>query len=229
MSTAISSYVVRRTEAPPPLDADPAHPAWSIADVAPVSYFHAQSSPSHRPVTKARVLHDQNTLYLQFDVKDRYVRAVETEYQASVCQDSCVEFFVQPKPGKGYFNFEFNCRGTMLLMYIEDPTVVGDRLRRFCAVWPEHAKLVKIHSTVTGAIPTEITEPFHWRLSVSVPVAVFEPYVGPVGPINGHPWRANFYKCADKSSHPHWASWSPINGYLNFHQPQHFGSLTFEP
>jgi hypothetical protein len=228
MVSSPNSYVVRRTETPPPLESDCAHPLWASAAVAPVSSFHAASS-THRPRTEARVLHDRHNLYLQFDVHDRYVRAVETEYQSSVCQDSCVEFFVQPLPGKGYFNFEFNCAGTMLLMYIVDPTVMGDRLKRFCAVWPEHAKQVKIHTTLPRVIDEEILEPTHWRLSVAVPVSVFEPYVGPIGAINGQPWRANFYKCADKSSHPHWASWSPINGYLNFHQPQHFGALTFEP
>ncbi|HEX8525109.1 MAG TPA: carbohydrate-binding family 9-like protein [Tepidisphaeraceae bacterium] len=224
----MSQYLVRRAVAAVPLDAEPSHPVWAAAEVACVSCFHSSSSV-HRPVTQARVLHDERNLYLQFDVQDQYVRAVETEYQAAVCQDSCVEFFVQPKAGKGYFNFEFNCAGTMLLMYIEDPTVVGDRLRRFCAVWPEHARQVRIRSTVASPIHKEIAEPTRWRLSVCVPVSVFEPYVGPVLPINGHPWRANFYKCADKSSHPHWASWSPINGYLNFHQPQYFGALSFEP
>ncbi|MCD6337129.1 MAG: hypothetical protein J7M01_02720, partial [Candidatus Marinimicrobia bacterium] len=36
----------------------------------------------------------------------------------------------------------------------------------------------------------------------------------------------NLYKCGDKTSHPHWASWSPIDK-LNFHQPKHFGEFVF--
>jgi hypothetical protein len=47
------------------------------------------------------------------------MRSVATQYQEMVCYDSCVEFFVQPEPHLGYFNFEFNRGGTMLIYYIE--------------------------------------------------------------------------------------------------------------
>ncbi|MEW6117215.1 MAG: carbohydrate-binding family 9-like protein, partial [Nitrospirota bacterium] len=40
-------------------------------------------------------------------------------------------------------------------------------------------------------------------------------------------WRANFYKCGDATSHPHWASWAPVEA-LNFHLPHCFGTICFE-
>ena len=43
------------------------------------------------------------------------------------------------------------------------------------------------------------------------------------------PCILNFFKCADDSSHPHWASWAPIGEALNFHQPQYFAPLRFAP
>lgn len=36
-----------------------------------------------------------------------------TSYQDPVYKDSCVEFFLQPKEGRGYFNF-----GNYLLLYL---------------------------------------------------------------------------------------------------------------
>lgn len=30
-------------------------------------------------------------------------------------------------------------------------------------------------------------------------------------PAPGTRWRANFYKCADKTSHPHWLTWAPVD------------------
>ena len=37
---------------------------------------------------------------------------------------------------------------------------------------------------------------------------------------------ANFYKCGDKTVHPHYACWNPVGGEKpNFHQPQSFGKL----
>jgi len=50
---------------------------------------------------------------------------------------------------------------------------------------------------------------------------------GADGTLAGTEWRANCFKCADETSHPHWASWAPIGEALNFHQPQYFGVFHF--
>jgi hypothetical protein len=45
----------------------------------------------------------------------------------------------------------------------------------------------------------------------------------------GVTWRANFYKCADKTSHPHWLTWAPVNyPKPKFHLPEYFGRIEFE-
>src|SRR6266496_6860766 len=112
-----SIYRVRRTPIVP-LNGQIIDGPWERAEVAQIAHFHSQST-EHRPRTAARVLHDEGNLYVLFNVADRYVRCVNTEFQGRVCWDSCVEFFVQPKADKGYFNFELNCGGAMMLMYIE--------------------------------------------------------------------------------------------------------------
>jgi hypothetical protein len=48
----------------------------------------------------------------------------------------------------------------------------------------------------------------------------------PLGPMSSQSWRDNFYKCGDQTSHPHWASWSPVDD-LNFHLPRCFGTICF--
>ena len=36
----------------------------------------------------------------------------------------------------------------------------------------------------------------------------------------------NFYKCADKSDHPHFVSWNPIDTAApDFHRPEFFGIM----
>ncbi|MBI5094406.1 MAG: diguanylate cyclase, partial [Candidatus Hydrogenedentes bacterium] len=67
-----------------------------------------------------------------------------------------------------------------------------------------------------------------WADEYPIPRALFETYVGPLGRIDGQTWRANFYKCGDETSHPHWASWAPIGEELNFHQPQYFAPIHFD-
>jgi hypothetical protein len=47
-------------------------------------------------------------------------------------------------------------------------------------------------------------------------------------PAPGVRWRANFYKCAEHNSHPHWLMWAPIDfPKPNFHLPEFFGTLEF--
>src|ERR1700678_2575557 len=87
---------------------------WNEARVVEVNQFHPRSS-AHRPVTRSKLLHECEHLYVAFKVQDRYVRCVHDQYQSMVSRDSCVEFFVEPRPGRGYFNFEINCGGAVLL------------------------------------------------------------------------------------------------------------------
>lgn len=221
-------YVIRRA-ASPSLPSAWDGPFWTNADVAQITHFHPASSSTH-PITDAKVLYDDTGLYLHFRVQDRFVRAAYTEYQSPVCQDSCAEFFVRPRDGKGYFNFEINPLGTMLLFYVTDPTRVGPGLKEYQAVPPDAASAVKVWGSMVH--PTgeqEIEGPLDWSIQYFIPFSLFETYLGPVRPAAGDRWRANFYKCGDKTSKPHWAAWAPVGETLNFHQPAVFGELLFAP
>jgi len=199
---------------------------WNAADTAAVANFLPRSS-DHRPPVAARFVHDGSALLGAFRVQDKYVRCVVDQDQGSVCGDSCVEFFVQPKGDKGYFNFEINCGGTILCYYIPvRPDGFGD-LTKYVALPAADLAMVEIVPSLPRVVEPEIQEDTLWTLKYSVPFALFEKYVGPLGPLPGQVWRGNFYKCADKTSHPHWASWAPIDAF-NFHLPRCFGELRFE-
>jgi hypothetical protein len=220
-------YVIRRAVATPELRGEWEGPAWARAEVAEVAHFHPNSS-AHRPSTRVKVLYDDAGIYVHFRVADRYVKCVETQHQGRVWRDSCVEFFVQPKPPGPYFNIEMNCGGTMLLYLIEDPTrTAAGKISGYRVLPPELLATVRIYHSLPRCVPEEITDPVEWSLEYFMPHALMDQYVGPLGPPAQRRWRGNFYKCADGSSHPHWAAWAPIER-LDFHQPDCFGSLTFE-
>ena len=88
----------------------------------------------------------------------------------------------------------------------------------------EWGKRVTIRSSLPAVVDPEIAEPQAWYVAYQVPLALFECYVGEIRRGGGAAWRANFYKCGDKTSHPHWLSWSPVSA-LNFHLPACFGEL----
>ena len=219
-------YVINRLpHAAPPRDWNDA--VWETANLLRIDHFHERSS-THRPLTTARLLYDDQNLYLHFRVRDQYVRCTHIGHQAEVFRDSCAEFFVRPKPGKGYFNFETNCGGSMLLYFIEDHRRgFGGGFAKYEQVEPALVNNLQIVHSMPEKVDPEIQEPVEWHLQLSIPFALFEHFVGPLEPSAQRRWMGNFYKCADDTSHPHWGTWSPIEKELNFHLPQYFGSLRF--
>jgi hypothetical protein len=100
----------------------------------------------------------------------------------------------------------------------------------FAALTPlgeEEGRRVLVRSSQPRTLDPEIAAPLEWQLAFFIPTALVERFVGELGPLPGQTWRANLYKCGDKTSHPHWASWSPLDE-RNFHLPRCFGTLSFE-
>ncbi len=211
----------------PPLTARWTDPAWAERPALDIASFRPEGS-DHRPPTRARLAYDQNGLAGVFHVRDRYVRSVHTRFGEPVYQDSCVEIFLQPKPGKGYLNFEMNAGGTLLASHITDHRRTPDGFAAFTRLTEEDGSLVGVRSSLPRVVEPEVRDPLEWELAFFIPISLLEKYVGPIGPLGGQNWRANLYKCADGTSHPHWASWSPVDA-LNFHLPGCFGRLAFEP
>lgn len=214
----------------------PAHPrprirdrweddAWRHVPILSITNFRPESS-DHRPRTRVKLVADEQGLYGLFQVQDRYIRSVHTEFQSPVYQDSCVEFFVQPRPDKGYFNFEFNCGGTILANYIVDPIRTPDGFEDYQKLTPEEGRLIRVQSTMPVKMDPEITETRIWYLAFQIPLELLVRYAGPLRIRRGDVWNANFYKCGDETSHPHWAAWQPVDE-LNFHLPHCFGHLRF--
>jgi hypothetical protein len=234
---AIKEYTILPVKHIPELQGLWEGDAWRIAPWLEIDYFCPESS-EHHPVSQCKLLYSRDCLYGIFRVDDRYVRCVHTGFQAEVYKDSCVEFFVQPGTG-GYFNFEFNCGGAILVSYITDPTRAGGMVKEFVPFLPCDGRRIHIYHTMPKVVEPEIKEKTVWYLEFSIPFAVLEKYAGVFGETEacligqsacllqqGRVWRANFYKCGNDTSHPHWGSWSPINE-RNFHLPEKFGNIRF--
>ena len=183
------------------------------------------SSPVHSPQTQAKLLYDENNIYVHFCVEDQYVRAKADKYQDPVFKDSCVEFFFTPSEDitDGYFNIEINCCGVILMCH---QLAKGD-----AEVKISNADLgeIDVHTSLKEKhIPVESIDPMTWTVVYKLPFKMLEKYAKVNRPAKGVVWGANFYKCADETSFPHWLTWSKIDKPLpDFHQPIFFGNLEF--
>ena len=220
-------YTICRTAALSPPDAGWDRPEWQEAETLEITHFPWQDS-GHRPRIQARVLYDETVLAIIFRVEDRYVRAVAERFQDSVCSDSCVEFFVAPLPAsEAYFNFEVNCGGTMLLHRCSS-AAERESGRDTEEVSDADGATIRMAHTLPKIVEPEIAEPTIWSVEYHVPFALFAQYFGAETPTPGTEWRGNFYKCGDRTSHPHWGSWAPVETERpSFHQPAFYQPLVF--
>jgi hypothetical protein len=181
--------------------------------------------PKFRPFVQAKMMYDDENIYVIFSVKDRYVHCVAHDFNGSIWEDSCVEFFFSPDtslPGK-YFNLEINCGGTPLMHYNIVPR------KEYKILETEDIKKIEIAHSLPQKVDPEITEPVTWTIEYRIPIAILEKYSNITHPKHGIIWRANFYKIADKTSNPHYLTWSKIHAIQpDFHLPQFFGTLKFE-
>lgn len=173
----------------------------------------------YMPLTAFSIAHSKTAIYIDFFVRCNYLRAVNTENNSNVYQDSCVEFFVQPDPADPhYYNFEFNCIGTIH---------AARRLDRHSCELLSDDDLSRVKRVAScGTRPfEEVQGMFTWNLMVVIPLDLIGVTYGDK-PVE---MRGNFYKCADMTTVPHFLSWSPISTPTpDFHRPEFFGTITLE-
>jgi hypothetical protein len=220
-------HLVRASRPRPRLEDGWDHPDWAAAEPLEIAQFRPEGS-NHRPRTRARLAWDDEGLCGLFRVEDRHVRSVHTRFGDPVYQDSCVEIFLQPRPDRGYLNFEMNAGGALLACHVTDHRKTPDGFAAFTTLTEEDGRRVAVRSTLPRVVEPERDGPVDWQLAFFIPTSLLEKFVGPIGPLSGQEWRVNLYKCGDRTSHPHWASWSPVDE-RNFHLPHCFGKLRFEP
>lgn len=217
-------YSVTKFENPPQGDADWNASPWQNVPSEILENFMG-AKPEHFPKTEVKVAYDAAAVYVMFRVEDRYVRAVAAEHQDAVCLDSCVEFFFTPGSdvSKGYFNFEINCGGTLLFHHQKLPR------KDSIAISQSECKRIPCSHSMPRTVDPEVETPVIWTVAYAIPIALLQKYAEVVEPKSGVVWRANFYKCADNTSHPHWLTWSPVEAPKpDFHRPESFGTLRFE-
>ena len=170
----------------------------------------------YKPAVRFAIAHDGRALLIRFDVEEDNPRAVTTENNGPVWEDSCVEFFVKEPDSPYYFNFETNCIGVGL--------AAKRRSRSDFAHFDAALMAQVVRRASLPAQPVDIRARTVWSLELEIPFALI--CEGP-----GVPQRllANFYKCGDKTAVTHFLSWNPVEVPApDFHRPDFFGTLILE-
>ncbi len=190
----------------------------NLADLHRLECINWKEYPN-RPAVGFRIGHTEDMVLLKFYVTENSIRALETEVNGKVYQDSCVEFFIS-MDGHNYYNFEFNCIGTPHVAWGE-----GRHGRQHLS--PEVVRKIQVRSSL-GTAPFDVrTGDFTWELVTLIPASVL--VNDPGLSFAGLAAFANFYKCGDELPEPHFVTWSPVpTPQPDFHRPEFFGKIDFE-
>ncbi len=172
-----------------------------------------------KPEVRLFAVYSDQHLWISFEVRGDHFRAKARVDQEAVWEDSCVEFFFSrggedncaSDAGVVYRNFEFNVLGVCL-------SAIGTKSERVKLSPAEMDQILRFPTIDSNNLPSE-GDCFDWNLSVAIPLKL-------LGIRAGSTFTANFYKCGDLTSRPHFLSWSSINAANpDFHLPQFFGRV----
>ena len=218
------AYSVKKLTQPINTDAKWDKPQWQSIEAINLKNFMGDK-PGFSPTVQAKMMYDDENIYVIFHVNDRFVRCTTKNINGSVSNDSCVELFFAPDttfPLK-YFNLETNCGGTVLMHYNTIPRKEVKKLD------VEDIRKIEIAHSLPQIIDPEIKERVTLTLEYKIPVELLRKYSNVTKPGPGIIWKANFYKIADKTSNSHYLTWAHVeNNKPDFHLPQFFGILKFE-
>ena len=196
----MKSYTVRKSGPSPDWAAVPA------AALRPCRW-----SPNPPPAAAAKAVWTEEALLVRLESAAPPARAVNTEPDSPVWEDSCLEFFFSAD-GRTYINLEANANGALRA------SIGPDRHAR---------RLLRELSVPLPRVRAEIGGP-GWSVLFTVPAEALEALFG-VSLWSGLRLTGNFYACGDRTPALYYAAWNAVETEApDFHRPEFFGELVLK-
>ncbi|MFN0168427.1 MAG: carbohydrate-binding family 9-like protein [Bryobacteraceae bacterium] len=213
-------YDILRTPSAIKVDGRLDERAWRRAKPAGDFHFNWWTAGA-KEQTVAKLLWDDDRLYVSYYCHDKHISATVTERHGPVSKDDCVEIFLSPNPSKprNYYGFEMNVIGTMLNFRIADWWTGKPQ-------WEPEG--VELRTSYFG-LPKKDESPRddHWTLEVSIPFRNFARDAAHVPPRDGDEWRIGLNRAGGVTD-AQYSTWAPVaTPTPNFHVPESFGYVRF--
>lgn len=158
----------------------------------------------------AQLCWDENAIYVRMFAKETEIRRELTGVLDSVCDDSCLEFFLQPTEVTTYLNVEMNPNCAVFFGF---GTCLEDIIRMIPEDWDPFQPQAEVGED-------------HWSITYTMPISMIQRFYPTFQPKTGLRMKGNFYKCGDSTSNPHFMSWNKVEcKEPAFHVSQYFGEL----
>jgi hypothetical protein len=219
------SYDCHRTKIPIRIDGKLGDPAWKAAPwTSDFVDIEGDAKPRPRYRTRAKMLWDDNYLYIAAELEEANVTGTLTKHDSVIFHDNDFEVFIKPLPQtESYYEFEINALNTSWDLFLPKPYNEGGKADNS---WDIQG--LKTAVAVQGTLNHPGDTDRGWIVEIAWPLNAFESRQHVPHPQPGTMWRANFSRVEWIAGHPredNWV-WSP-QGVINMHVPEKWGYLHF--
>jgi len=227
-------YLCHHAAAPIAVDGKPDEPAWADAPWTS-DFVDIQSPTKPRFRTRAKMLWDENFLYIAAEIEEPHVWATLTNHDSVIFQDPDFEVFLDPAGHtQPYYEFEMNALNTTWDLRLNKPYMDQG--------WPDNNWEIPGAKTavhVNGTINNPSDTDQGWTVEIAFPWKVLSQDARHTGaPNEGERWRINFsrvewqittnggvYHKVPNAPEDNWV-WSP-QGVIDMHRPEMWGLVQF--
>ncbi len=229
-------YVCYRAEVPVTIDGNLDKPCWKHAPWT--AYFQdieGASKPRPRFHTRAKMLWDDEYLYIAAYLEEPHVWGTLTEHDSVIFYDNDFEIFIDPDGDlHQYYEIEINALNTEWDLRLTKPYRDGGSALNEWEI-PGMKSAIRIDGTLNAPSDTDKG----WSVEMALPWKALGEFANrPAPPHEGDQWRMNFsrvewdirieggkYVKVPNTPEHNWV-WSP-QGVVDMHRPEHWGYVQF--
>jgi hypothetical protein len=226
----VKKYMVRKTPKPIKIDGKLDEPAWKTAPSTGL-FVNTMNGDPLKPDTEAKLLWDNQNLYVAFENVDTDIMGTLTERDAKLWTQEMVEVMLDANgDGKGYIELQVAPNGTLFDTYLPTYRKYEDSLDPKRKPYDWNSKM-KAAVKLDGTINKHEDQDKGWTVEIAIPMADvngLDKEGVKVPPALGDKWRLNLFRMdAGKDPKAQVAlGWSPpMVG--DFHKLDRFGELLF--
>ena len=228
-------YACPRAESKIKIDGKLDDPAWKRASWTDwFGDIRGGEWPKPRYGTRAKLLWDDDYLYIGAELEEPDVWATLTQHDAVIFRDNDFEVFLNPTgDALKYFEFEINALNTGWDLFLPKAYNKGGKADNS---WEIPGLLTAV--AIDGTLNQPGDRDRGWSVEMAFPWAAFRERSGIGRPNPGAEWRINFsrvewqvrvtdgkYEKVPGLREDNWV-WSP-QGVVNMHIPEHWGFVKF--
>jgi len=213
-------YRIKRLNGSITVDGRLEEPAWQ--DAEPINLALTDDGGKPLQETTARMLWDDEKLYVGFRCKDNDIWGTMAERDDPICKEEVVEVFFSPRQELNtYYEIEISP-----LNVIFDLVILNDLHGHIEALDQWNCKDMETAVYIEGEVNKRNLKDEYWSVEIAIPFKSL--YMAPGNPPRpGDEWRLNLYRIDRAREVDEYSAWSPT-GKINFHIPQKFGRVIFE-